>query len=402
MKIVEINTVDYGSTGRIMLQIAQQAREDGHEAWTFSMARKGKVEPRIGHEYYCSYFSYCLHYLFGKMTGCNGLFSVMPTLRLIKRLRLIQPDIIHLHNLHGFSINLPLLFQYLKSSGKHVVWTLHDCWAFTGHCAHYDSVKCEKWKTGCKDCPIYRGYPESNVDNSKWMWKLKKKWFSGLKNVMLVTPSEWLADQAKASFLQDYPVCTLNNGIDLGVFKPVASNVKERYHISYEKYVILGVAFGWGHKKGLDVFIHLAESLGEQYQVVLVGTDVDIERTLPTNILPIRRTESQQELAEIYSMADVFVNATREETFPTVNIEALACGTPVITFETGGSPEILDATCGIIVPCDDVTALKEAIVHIAENKPFTAERCVERAKRYDMNDKFSEYVGLYMKWRQNE
>lgn len=397
MKIAEINTVDYGSTGRIMLLIAETARGSGDEVWTFSVAPRHPKQKNEGHEYYASYAGYALHYVLGKATGLNGLFSVGATARLIRRLRRIQPDIVHLHNLHGFSINLPMLFRYLKQSGVQVVWTLHDCWSFTGHCAHYLSVKCDRWKRGCHDCPIYKGYPESNVDNSKWMWKVKKSWFTGVEKLVLVTPSNWLASQVRESFLGEYPIRVLNNGIDLELFGPDESDqgLRERHHIAKDKTIILGVAFGWGYKKGLDVFLKLARALGDGYQVVLVGTTEKTDCELPPEIVSIHRTNDQRELAELYSAADVFVNPTREETFPTVNIEALACGTPVVTFDTGGSPEILDEKSGLVVPCDDVTAMEAAIRRVAEEKPFTEEDCRRRAGQFDRREKFSEYVQLY-------
>ena len=395
LKVVEINTVDIGSTGRIMLQIAQYAQEDDMQVWSFSVAHRTHSKPPKGHQYYLSFPEYCVHYVLGKLTGGNGLFSVGATLRLLHSIRKIDPDIIHLHNLHGFSINLPILFRYLKRSNAHVVWTLHDCWSFTGHCSHFTIAKCDKWKTGCYDCPIYRDYPQSNVDNSKWMWKLKKKWFTGIENMTIVTPSQWLADLVKQSYLKDYPAKVINNGIDLSVFKPTRSNFRAKHHIPSDKPILLGVAFGWGVRKGLDVFIKLAEDLGDTYQIVLVGTDEQTDAQLPKNIISIHRTQNQQELAEVYSAADVVVNPTREENFPTVNMEALACGTPVITFDTGGSPEIIDETCGIVVPCDDIPALVKAIRHVVEDKPFTAEACRKRAEKFDMQDKFAEYVQLY-------
>ena len=395
MKIAEINTVDYGSTERIMLSIAEAAEKNGDRVWTFSVAPKHSGKRMERHEYYSSYMEYASHYVIGKITGLNGLFSVIGTARLIRRLRTIKADIVHLHNLHGFCINLPMLFRYLKKSGVQVIWTLHDCWAFTGHCAHYLSTKCEKWKNGCHICPIYKGYPESNVDNSKWMWKTKKRWFTEISKLVFATPSKWLASQVHESFLKDYPVQVINNGIDLRIFHPVASDIRGKYGIDENRKIILGVALGWGYKKGLDVFLRISSILQDGYQVVLVGTSAAIDGELPDDIVSIHRTNNQYELAELYSAADVFVNPTREDTFPTVNIEALACGTPVVTFNTGGSPEILDETCGIVVPCDDIPALEKAIRHVVEDKPFTAEACRRRAEKFDMQDKFAEYVQLY-------
>lgn len=402
MRIMQLNTVDVGSTGRIMLQIANAAREYGHKVWTYSIARKESAFPPEGHKYYGSYVSYCVHYVLGKITGCNGMFSLMPTLKLIVEMQRIKPDVIHLHNLHGFSINLPLLFRYLKRSKTQVIWTLHDCWAFTGHCAHYSAVGCSKWKTGCYACPIYKAYPESIVDNSKWMWSAKNKWFLNMPNMILATPSKWLEEQAKESFLREYPIRVINNGIDIKEFSFTPNEFREKHGIPKEKSIVLGVAFGWGHKKGMDVFLQLVNLLGDGYQIVLVGTNDNIDAQLPSNILSIHRTNDQKELAEIYSAADVLVNPTREDTFPTVNIESLACGTPVITFRTGGSPEIIDHTCGSVVECDDVDALKREIIRICNDKPYSRDACIKRALQFDQKDKFKEYVKLYEDMARNK
>ena len=395
MKIVEINTVDIGSTGRIMLQIAQTVRHNKDKVWTFSRARKRPGEPPEGHRYYLSYPEYCVHNVLAKLTGLNGLFSVGATLRLLRGIRKIDPDIIHLHNLHGFSINLPLLFRYIKRNHIPVVWTLHDCWAFTGKCPHFTMVKCDKWKTGCAHCPQLKGYPKALLDMSQMMWKLKKKWFTGVPNMVIVTPSQWLCDLVKQSYLKDYDIKVINNGIDLETFRPTPSNFREKYGIDKTQHIVLFVAFGWEARKGLDVVINLAGKLPENYQIVVVGTDDNVDKELPSNILSIHRTQNQREVAEIYTAADVFANPTREEVLGLVNIEALACGTPVLTFCTGESPEVIDETCGIVVPCDDTSALENTIRYVCEEKPFPSENCRKHAEQFDMNDKFAEYVQLY-------
>jgi len=400
VRISEINMLHRGSTGNIMFSIANKARAFGHDVQTYSpiyFHKNTVVEyPTIeSHTYFGSRNENYLHVRLAQITGFHGCFSIIGTFRLLKALDSCKPDILHLHNLHNWSINIPMLFSYIKRKNIRAIWTLHDCWSFTGHCPHFQVAKCDKWKTGCHHCPSYRDYPQSFVDNSKRMYKLKKKWFTGIPNLTLVSPSGWLAGLVKESFLKDYPVKVINNGIDLSIFKPRENSFREKHGITQDKHIVLGVAFGWGYKKGLDVFLKLSEKLGKDYQVVLVGTDDTVDRKLPENIISIHRTHNQTELAEIYSAADVFANPTREETFPTVNMESLACGTPVITFETGGSPEILDETCGIVVPCDDVDAMKRAIRHVCEDKPFSQEACLKRAGSFSMQEKFQEYVELY-------
>ncbi len=394
MKIVAINTVDYGSTGRIMTETAGYAREAGHQCYTFSIARNKKHEPVYGHQYYMSYFGYMLHYMLGKVTGANGFFSVIPTIRLISRIRRIDPDIVHIHNIHGFSINIPILLFGLKRLRAGKVWTLHDCWTFTGHCAHYDMIGCLKWQNGCSRCPVYRQYPESDFDNSRWMWKYKKRNFNSIQNIVFVTPSEWMKTQFLKSFLQKFPVHTIHNGIDLSVFKPSDSDFRGRYGLE-EKHIVLGVAFDWGETKGLDVFRKLAEKLPDDYAIVLAGTSDRTDALLGPGIISIHKTANQQELAEIYSAADVFVNPTRQDTFPTVNIEALACGTPVITCRTGGSTEIIDPSGGAVVEKDDVDALGKEIVRACDQRPFSADDCVKRAQEFSKQKSYSEYLRLY-------
>ena len=395
MRIVEVNSVNYGSTGNIMLDVAEVARGQGNEVLTFCQSSRTAYRNKFPDHYYIgNRYERNLHLFLAKVTGFDGCFSYWGTRRFLKRLNDFRPDIIHIHNLHGRYINLPLLFRYIKKHDIPVVWTLHDCWAFTGQCPYFTMVECDKWKTGCYDCPQYRQYPESYVDRTKKMYKLKRKWFTSIENMTIVTPSQWLTDLVRQSYLREYPLKVINNGIDLNLFKPTKSDFRDKYGLN-GKFILLGVAFGWGKRKGLDVFIELAKRLSENYQIVLVGTDSNIDSQLPVSIVSVHRTENQQELAKLYSAADVFVNPTREDNFPTVNMESIACGTPVVTFKTGGSPEILDATCGSVVECDNVDTLEREILRICERKPFSRENCIKNSRIYDMNRKFQEYMNLY-------
>ena len=383
-----------------MLGIAQVARQAGHEVWTFSprkLSRNGGLSfPELpGHSYFSSLPESALHLFLGRFSGLHGLFSSLGTLGLLRRLDKIGPDVLHLHNLHGSYISLPLLFNYIKKHKIPTVWTLHDCWAFTGHCPYFTLANCEKWKSGCHHCPQIHSYPKAYVDRSRFMWKLKKKYFTGLEELTLVTPSEWLAGLVKQSFLKDYPVEVINNGIDLNVFKPTASSFRQDHGIGPDEYMLLGVAFGWEKRKGLDAFLWLSEHLPENYRIVLVGTGEEVDKLLPSNIISLRRTGSQQELAKIYSAADLFVNPTREENFPTVNMEDLACGTPVLTFNTGGSPEIIDDSCGAVVDCGDMEALAEKCRLVCENSVFSSAACLRRAAEYGQERCFRQYVVSY-------
>ena len=399
MKIAQINAVANGSTGGIMLNIARHAKNNEHDVatfstYTFTTRSKKLPSPPENHAYFGSYGENKIHTILGQLTGLNGAFSFFGTKELIKQLKAFDPDVIHLHNLHTFCINLPLLFRYIKKNSIPVVWTLHDCWSFTGHCPHFVIAGCDKWKTECHHCPQLSVYPRSRVDNVRMAHRLKKKWFSGVENMTLVTPSRWLAELAEQSFMGQYPTRVIHNGIDLSVFKPGEGDFRQKHGLENKK-ILLGVASDWGLRKGLDVFSELAARLGDDYKIVLVGTNDGIDSRLPDNILSIHRTENQQELAEIYTAADLFVNPTREENYPTVNMESIACGTPVLTFRTGGSPEIPDETCGSVVDVNDIDAMEREIRRICEERPYTREACLARAKQFDMNDRFKEYLKLY-------
>ncbi len=394
MNIVEINVCDYGSTGKIMLQIARRAEEKGHNAFTFSRKWIKQSTPVKGHTYFGYFVENAFHHILSEITGFSECFSYFGTLKLIRQLKKIKPDIIHLHNLHGWYINLPLLFKYIKKENIKTIWTLHDCWAFTGHCAYFDICGCEKWQSGCKKCSQYKNYPKSWLDNSGFMYSIKKKCFTGVSDMTIITPSNWLSGLVKRSFLKEYPVKVINNGIDLSVFKPTESDFRQKHGLE-NKFVLLGIAFGWGKRKGLDVFIELSKRLDDNFRIILVGTDDEIDKLLPDNIISIYRTHNQAELAEIYSAADLFVNPTREDNYPTVNMESVACGTPVLTFNTGGSPEMLDETCGIVVERDDVDDMYLQIMKIFSERNYSAENCLKKAAEFNMRDKFDQYVSLY-------
>ena len=423
MIIAEINTLGVGSTGKIMFDLAETARRHGHTVYTYSAKTfrrgiKNEYPDRLYHTYYGTETGNLIHKVLGGITGFNGYFSSFSTRRLIHQLEQQKIDILHLHNLHEFCINLPMLFRWIKKNNIRIVWTLHDCWTFTGHCPYFTMVSCDKWKTGCGRCPQKNIYPKSLIDTTSFMWKKKKQWFTGVKDLTIVTPSEWLAGLVKESFLAEYPVEVINNGIDLDIFKPMLSDFRKNHGIeestSYgstvagqidtrnmygfmgAKYMVLGVSFGWGRRKGLDVFIELAKRLDpKEYQIVLIGTDDAVDQKLPDNILSVHRTNNQQELAAIYSAADVLVNPTREDNYPTVNMESIACGTPVITFRTGGSPEMVDDETGMVVNCEDIEALQKAIIKVCTDNPFSKTDCLGKSKTFDKHVKFQEYMNLY-------
>ena len=390
MKIVQINaTCTSGSTGKICLAVSRLLSL--HQIENYILHTQSDCHELSG-QAYASRTYVKLNALYSRLKGNYGFNSVVATKRLIDHLERIQPTVVHLHNLHSHNCHLGLLFSYFKDKKIKLYWTFHDCWEFTGYCPYFDMVDCDKWKTGCHHCPQKKKYSWI-FDRSRWLYEQKKELFQGL-DLTIITPSQWLGDLVKQSFLKEYPVQIINNGIDLSIFWPRESDFRLRYGCENKK-VILGVAFDWDARKGLDVFIELAKRLDEAYQIVLVGMNDKIDQQLPDSIISIQRTQNQAELAEIYTAADVFVNPTREENYPTVNMEALACGTPVLTFDTGGSAEMLDETCGAVVPKNDVDALEEKIRYICTQDIIKKSDCLLKADSFDQNKKFYEYLKLY-------
>lgn len=323
----------------------------------------------------------------------------------------IKPDIIHLHNIHNHYVNVRMLFEYIKRHNIPVVWTLHDCWSFTGWCAYFDYAQCDKWKTGCHDCPSKHDYPSTwFFDLSKSNYRKKKDTFCGIKNMILCPPSKWLGNLASKSFLNDYPIAVINNGVDTAIFKPTPSNIKEKIGIEGKK-MILAVVCGYIIRKGADYLKQISSLLSEDEVLVWVGFSGN-QFTHSDKIICISHTNDVNELAQYYSAADVFINTTLEENFPTVNIEALACGTPIVTFNTGGSIEaeldnenhnevndITYTSVGAVVPQKDLERMMKAVRQIfAEGKQRYLDACVTKAKKlYNKQSQYEKYVDLYKK-----
>lgn len=396
MKILQINTtVNTGSTGRITEDIGKLFISNGHESY-IAFGRgdnfSNSVNIKIG-----SQIDVIKHGVQTLLFDKHGFGSKEPTKKLIKEIEKIGPDVIGLHNLHGYYINIEILFEYILKKKIPVIWTLFDCWAFTGHCSYFDDINCERWRTGCFSCPKKSRYPRSIfLDNSFDNYSIKKDIFNSVPNLSIIVHSDWLANLVKESFLKDYPVSVIRSGVDLEVFKPTGSNVREKYNI-HQQFIILGCANIWDRRKGLTDFILLSESLKSDEVIVLVGIDKKKILTLPPGIIGIERTESINELAALYSAADVFVNPTWQDNFPTTNIEALACGTPVITYNTGGSPEALSNNTGFVVDKGDINGLISAIQLIKSNsKKYYLDACLTRAKEFfDKKNQYIKYLQLY-------
>lgn len=338
------------------------------------------------------------HGLQTRLFDRHGLESRGPTKRLIKAIDKIKPDVVQLHNLHGSYINYPLLFAYFKATEMPVVWTFHDCWPITGHCVYFDYVGCEKWKTHCYACPQKHTHPSSYLfDRSRRNYTLKKSLFTSLPNLTIVPVSSWLSGLIGSSYLQQVSKQLIHNGIDTSRFQPKETTSFRKQHGLDDKFLILGVANGWTQRKGLNDFVKLSASLSNDCRIVLVGLTKKQVKGLPKTIITLLRTEHVEELADVYAACDVYVNPTYEDNFPTTNLEALACGTPVITYRTGGSPESIDEKTGFVVEKGDLTGLQEAIRCIqTKGKLVYKNACVERAiSHYSKEDRYKEYMLLY-------
>lgn len=389
-----------GSVGRIAEQIGETVMENGWSSYV-TYARESNPSTseviRIGTKY-----DVYRHGIETRIFDNHCFSSKSATKELVKTLKEIKPDVIHMHHLHGYYIHIGVLFDYLKESGVPLVWTFHDCWSFTGHCTHFEFVGCEKWKTQCYECEQKHEYPKSLLfDRSRLNYIDKKRLFTSVENMTIVPVSNWLESKVKESFLGAYPCTVIKNGIDLDVFYPKGSKglFSEQYGLQ-DKFIILGVATTWDTKKGFYEFIKLAGMIDEsKYAIVLVGLPENLIKKLPKNIIGIKRTENVGQLADLYSAADVFLNPTFEDSYPTTNLESLACGTPVITYKTGGSVESLSADTGIVVEQGNLTEVLHAIEEIkTKGKEFYTADCRRSAlENFDKKVKFQDYMKLYNK-----
>jgi len=398
MRVLQINsTVNYGSTGKIVENIGEFLVKNNHESYV-AFGRNGDTKYsnsiKIG-----SNLDQFFHLVNTRLFDQHGLNSRDATSNLFSHIKKINPDVIHLHNIHGYYVNFPLLFEFLCDLDTPVVWTLHDCWAFTGHCCHYERVKCQKWKTGCFKCPLKFLYPQSFLmDNSKSNYQAKKRSFNLPKCMHLVSVSQWLENQVKESFLKKYPVSTIYNGVNLNIFKPKEPEIlKQKYFFDVKTKIILGVANIWSDGKGLNTFLELSKIIPENQMIVLIGLKKDQIKNLPGNVIGISRTSNIQELAEYYALADVFVSPSLAETFGMVIAEAMACGTPSVVYDSTAMPELIDSKVGLISPVGDYKQLNESIQKIlCEGKSnFSSECRVKALDLFDKENQLKEYLALY-------
>ena len=390
--VVRLNT----STGRIMKEIGEIAITAGWESYiAYSGARDGVPQHSsrlipVGNK-----LDLAIHAVATRLFDAHGLVSRRATKQLIRRIREIDPDIVHIHNVHGYWLNYPLLCRYLQESGKPVIWTVHDCWLYTGHCYYYSAARCDKWSTGCGHCPQKRAFPASWLfDRSARNWRDKQRAFGSLDRLTIVPVSDWIRSEMARSFLKDKPFQVIHNGIDLEVFKPKAAEGTQHP----DGTVILGVATLWHEEKGVRDFVQLAGMLRDDEHLILVGRMSEEQRAaFPANVQLVARTENVAKLAALYAGATAFVNPTWQDNYPTVNLEAIACGTPVVTYRTGGSVEAISEGTGFVVEQGDVAGLLARVRELAaQDRQAIAARCRARAlEQFSKQERYQDYIRLY-------
>lgn len=394
--LLQINsTKNAGSTGRIAEGIGENVLNHG---WQSIIAYGRAVNPGMSQPLKIGKITdKFLHVAGTRLFDNHGFYSSNATRILIRQIELLKPDLIHLHNLHGYFINVKILFEYLKGFSGPIVWTIHDCWPFTGHCCHYERIKCTKWQVECHDCELKWLYPQSYfTDNSKINFLRKKGLFTSPHNLNLVTVSRWLESQVMLSYLKDLPVRTIYNGINLDIFRPGTREVENLPGLR-DKRIILGVANIWTDGKGLDSFIRLSQIIDNNYHIVLIGLTNKQIRSLPPNITGFPRTASSEELADFYNMADVFVNPSIAETFGVVTAEALACGTPVAAYRCSSLPELVDDRVGRLADAGDLEGLYRCIKEILSigKSDFTVHCRAKAEYLFDRKSQFDQYFNLY-------
>ena len=391
-----------GSTGRIVSDLIYSANNNGHSAKvacaTLEPAKQVANKDII---YVGSKLDYYIHNILSRFTDHEGLFSKNATKRLIDQIKEYTPDIVHLHNIHGHWINFEILFKYLSETNVKVVWTLHDCWGFTGHCSYFSVLGCEQWKTLCRKCLGTKVYPMCyGKGDARHNFERKKNAFTSIDphRLTIVSVSNWLDNFVGDSFLKNYPHIIIHNGIDLDNFKPLnnVDIVRNKLGIKDSEVMILGVACPWSKRKGLQDFIELNKILPPTKKIVLVGLNEKQIKLLPSSIIGIQRTNSVKELAEYYAAADIFLNLTYEDNYPTTNLESISCGTPCLTYRTGGSPESITENIGYVVRRGDISSVAAIINTIHARNIDKTRQCRDYAEHnFSSNKSYEQYFQLY-------
>lgn len=388
MRILFINSVyKYGSTGRLVHDLKESMKGLGHEVLVAYGRHKQETDEDAF--YFGSNLSSMGHLLATRLMGNHGLHSTRKTKRLIKVIKEFKPDVIHLHNLHGYYLNVPLLFDFLKKIDVPVVWTLHDCWSVSGSAAYFDFDGCKVWDEGCVECNNTKTYPEVWLfPNQKKNFAWKREVFTSLDNLTIITVSDWLKELMETTFLNKYEIKRIYNGIDLETFVP------KMEELNNDKIKLLGVANKWEERKGLNDFIALSKTLAPNYEITLIGLSKDQISELPSNIIGIQRTDSIQDLVQYYQKSNLYLNLSVEETMGLTTVEALACGTPAIVYDKTAVPEVINAYSGIVVEANDIASLK-AVIEAFDFEAYTIDNCRERALGFAQYVMIENYINVY-------
>lgn len=393
MKILQINTVStVGSTGRIVAEICTAAQEKGYNTLTaYSYGEENSV---LSGYKISTQASRRMSVLKCRLFGENVHLAKNDTKKLVKKIKEYAPDIVHLHNLHGYYLDFEILFDCLREIDVPVVWTLHDNYAFTGHCTYPERMDCKKYETLCHSCPAKKRYPKSLFfDTAKKSYLEKKRIFTSVPKLHVVTPSHWLGGCAKNSFLGKFPVTVINNGVNTQIFRPTESDVFDEIRKNHS-FITISAAATWGKAKGYDILLEIAKKMPPYVHMVVVGVTKELKDSMPPNMTGVLKTNDAYELARLYSAADVFVNPTRNDTFSMVNVEAFSCGIPVITSDAGGTKETISPESGTVVKSEDCDAFCRAILSYAENAP-SKEAVLKHAERFSSKVMTENYLNLY-------
>lgn len=396
MKILSINTLNTGSTGRIMRQIADKARKQGHEViLCYPHSRTNVVNYQVSDIYIVNRYIRLIG-AFLDYVGCYRIAFCFSTYLFLRKVEEIKPDVVHLHNLHGSYINLYLLFKYLKKRNVKVIWTLHDCWPFTGHCGHYITAGCDKWINGCYNCPRYKDYPSSFFDDSRNRYRFKSNLFNELSDLTLVPVSKWLANQCAQSFLREKKCVPIYNGIDVNTFSYSKSDLKYMYGLQ-GKFVAVGLATSWGEDKGFSDYMKLADLLSDDEVIIMVGLTDEMKSNLPQNVIGMSRTDSLSELVSLYSSADVLLSLSKAETFGLTIVEAMACGTPVIVYDNTAQTELILPDTGFLVETGSIESVYQCMRVVRQKGRENYSRSCRKYVETNFSDymQYGKYVDLY-------
>ncbi len=398
-KLLQIDScLNMYSTGHITESIAKLALNRGWDCYIVHGSRYVRRPSCMKDIQSVSKFGEYIHFIESILFDNHGLASRRATRRVVEQIKQIKPDVIQLHCIHGYYLNYKILFEFLNSIKIPVIWTFHDCWAFTGHCAHFMSVGCYKWRDGgCFQCPLTGDYPKSIFDFSKRNYKLKKSLFMNNKNIHIVTVSKWLESVTRESFFSGKDIFTIYNGIDTKVFRPLDDNSLKKEMALENKHVLVAAATSWSKYKGLFDYISLSSLFEDDVVFILIGLTDNQINSMPSNIVGLKRTSSALELAKYYSMADIVLNLSYQETFGLTTIEGMACGTPGIVYNTTASPELITSETGFIVEPGDINGVYHAITEILKKgKESYSNACRARVQMlYDKDKIFSDYVDFY-------